>query len=217
MHQGDAHCRKITAHPLHPFEGRKNIPPMNNFFDNFEMSIRRPLSAIFPFMLKFSMAPNRILIPLMIALLFIGRGQVLAQTALESGQNPHVTAKQSADVVLSVRFKEGVIPRLRIGDGGSTQVCIPVGDSLNRLFGCQSVKPRFPNSQYVWYAAGSREYFIFLSTDSSFSTARAAYLGIGCFDFILDETQIAGEGGWYGRIKDTRINDPGPARILKVD
>lgn len=167
-------------------------------------------------MLKFSMAPNRILIPLMIVLLVIGRGQVVAQTALESGQNPHVTAKQPADVVLSVRFKEGVYPRLRIGEGGRTQVCIPAVDSLNRLFGCQAVKPRFPNSQYAGYAAGSREYFIFLGTDSSFTAARSAYLGIGCFEFILDESRMWVGDGWGGRIKANDLNQSGPAQALPV-
>jgi hypothetical protein len=146
-------------------------------------------------------------------MLFIGMAQLHGQSVIEkegrTSRDPippkDTRLIQEPRKALCVQFKEGVNPRLRIGDGGTALTCIPAVDSINRLYGCSSVEKRFRLTYLKADDPHNQDYYFRYRTGIDVNALRQAYLSTGVFAYILneDEMWLGEDPGWSGRVRDT--------------
>ncbi len=115
------------------------------------------------------------------------------------------TIPTSQKRTLCVQFKEGANPRLRMGDGGRVLTCIAAVDSLNQIYGCNSVESRFRFTKLKSDDPHGRDFYFHFRTGIDVNALRIEYMKTGSFANILldNELWLGEEPGWSGRVRET--------------
>lgn len=106
--------------------------------------------------------------------------------------------------VLCVRFRQGMYPRVRVGDTGYPVTCIRAVDSLNIEYGCNLVEKRFKVTRLSSSDTANGEYYLHFIRPINVDTLRELYLQSGAFSQILRSTEmwLGEDPGWSRGVRD---------------